>query len=76
MKKDIIPAEEYRKPMLIKTYRVYTHKNLSSLETSEHVYPECPRCGVPTDRDYQRFCSYCGQRLKWNFSKMKPREYP
>lgn len=64
-KKDNIPAEEYRKPMLILNYRVYIEGG------KEECYPECPRCEKPTERDYQKYCSHCGQRLKWNYSKMK-----
>ena len=59
-----VPAEEFRKPMLIKTFRHYSSGN---------EYPDCPRCGAAIERDYQRFCDNCGQRLKWNFSKMKCR---
>ena len=57
-----VPAEEFRKPMLIKTFRHYR-------DGSE--YSNCPRCGTAIERDYQKFCTNCGQRLKWNFSKMK-----
>lgn len=59
-----VPAEEFRKSMLIKTFRHYR-------DGSE--YPNCPRCGTAIERDYQKFCDNCGQRLKWNFSKMKCR---
>ena len=59
-----VPAEEFRKSMLIKTFRHYR-------DGSE--YPNCPRCGTAIERDYQKFCTSCGQRLKWNFSKMKCR---
>lgn len=30
------------------------------------VYPVCPRCGVTMEREYQRFCDRCGQRLNWS----------
>lgn len=28
-------------------------------------FPVCPRCEVSIEREYQRFCDYCGQRLDW-----------
>lgn len=63
--KNEVPAEEYRKPMLIKHYYVTLHGE---------IYPLCPRCDAVTRSDYQGFCTNCGQRLKWNYSKMKPKE--
>ena len=39
-----------------------------------YAYPICPRCDIPFENDYQKFCSYCGQKLKWTYySKAKPR---
>lgn len=35
------------------------------LYRSRESYPLCPRCGIPMDREYQHFCSRCGQRLDW-----------
>ena len=36
------------------------------------IYPLCPRCNTTFEHDYQRFCGYCGQRLKWTYySKAK-----
>lgn len=29
------------------------------------TYPVCPRCGISMEREYQRFCDHCGQRLSW-----------
>ena len=54
-------AEEYRKPMMVKHYTMYSE---------EYGYYICPECGATNLREYQRHCSECGQRLKWNFSKM------
>ena len=28
-------------------------------------FPKCPRCGSTMEREYQRFCDRCGQRLSW-----------
>lgn len=25
----------------------------------------CPRCGIPNVRWYDRYCSHCGQAVKW-----------
>ena len=34
------------------------------------TYPLCPRCALPMEREYQRFCEHCGQALDWDcFSK-------
>ena len=30
------------------------------------VYPVCPRCQLTFEREYQRFCDRCGQRLSWS----------
>lgn len=32
---------------------------------SGDTYPVCPRCAVTLEREYQRFCDRCGQRLDW-----------
>jgi len=32
-------------------------------------YCFCPRCHVTLERDYQRFCDRCGQRLDWSGRK-------
>lgn len=29
------------------------------------TFPVCPRCGSALDREYQRYCDRCGQRLGW-----------
>lgn len=29
-------------------------------------YPVCPRCKQTFDREYQRFCDRCGQKLDWS----------
>ncbi len=30
------------------------------------AYPVCPGCGADLERDYQRFCDRCGQKLDWS----------
>ena len=32
---------------------------------SGNSYPVCPGCGITLEREYQRFCDRCGQRLDW-----------
>lgn len=29
------------------------------------TYFQCPNCKVTMEREYQRYCDRCGQRLKW-----------
>lgn len=35
--------------------------------TVDGGYPVCPRCHIPMEREYMRFCDRCGQRLNWSF---------
>lgn len=37
----------------------------AALYSSGEMYPLCPQCRIPLDREYQRFCDRCGQRLDW-----------
>ena len=46
----------FRAPMAVKELAVYRGGS---------AYPLCPRCRIPLDREYQRFCDRCGQRLDW-----------
>lgn len=32
---------------------------------SGDTYPVCPRCRTTLEREYQRFCDRCGQKLNW-----------
>lgn len=29
------------------------------------TFPVCPQCGSAMEREYQRFCDRCGQKLSW-----------
>ena len=31
------------------------------------AFPICPKCRVPFDVEFQKYCAYCGQRLKWTY---------
>lgn len=46
----------FRAPMAVTELAVYRGGS---------AYPLCPRCRIPLDREYQRFCDRCGQRLEW-----------
>ena len=38
------------------------------------IFPLCPRCDISFEYEYQKFCRYCGQKLKWTYySKAKLR---
>ena len=50
-------AASFRRAMLVTRSRF-----IRTLGTS----PVCPRCKLTLDREYQRFCDRCGQRLDWS----------
>lgn len=62
MKKEtsMIPDLAFRVPMEVTQIR---------LLQSDGAYPVCPRCKISLDREYQRFCDRCGQRLGWKSYK-------
>ena len=31
-----------------------------------NVYPVCPRCAAPLDREFVSYCDRCGQQLDWS----------
>ena len=66
-KKMKTPANEFRKPMDIT--ECYSYWSIS-LQTQVY-YPLCPRCKAATKADYQKYCSNCGQRLRWTDKKLK-----
>lgn len=37
----------------------------AALYRSGDTFPICSRCSSPMEREYQRFCDRCGQRLGW-----------
>ena len=65
-----VPAEEFRKPMLVTTYRRDYDRDLMCY----FKYAVCPRCQHPTEHNYQAFCDACGQRLRWDDSKLRLRK--
>ena len=53
-------TDTYRDPMPVTAVRYYP--SCPELFT----YPLCPRCSLPMDHEYQRFCDHCGQALDWS----------
>lgn len=55
-----VDPKEYRKPLAVTEWRA--------------LGPVCPRCNRTLDREYQKFCDRCGQRLAWRIpAERKPR---
>ena len=48
--------DSYRTPMQI---------TLISLHPKDGIFPICPRCKTPFEREYQAYCANCGQCLGW-----------
>ena len=52
----------YQTPMKIQNKVAYPpHYSWNSYA----YYYLCPRCNVPIDREYQKYCDRCGQKLDW-----------
>ena len=49
-----------------KAYRRAMSVNEAYLFRQLGCYPVCPRCKQTFDREYQRFCDRCGQKLDWS----------
>ena len=52
-----ISDRTFRRPMPVT--EIHFIRSLGAL-------PVCPRCRLTLDREYQRFCDRCGQRLDWS----------
>ena len=50
------PAVSKQTPSLVVNAFVYANGD---------TYFQCPNCKVTMEREYQRYCDRCGQRLKW-----------
>ena len=61
MNQAFLPELLFRAPMPVREVFLF-ESALHGITT----YPVCPRCGVTMEREYQRFCDRCGQRLEWN----------
>lgn len=69
MNRKISPDRElaFRMPMAVTQIRLYR---------SDGAYPVCPQCKISLEREYQRFCDRCGQRLSWKGYKNAQMIYP
>lgn len=56
MEPQVADALRYRQPMPVRELVRYR---------SGETFPICPQCGCSMEREYQRFCDRCGQRLGW-----------
>ena len=63
--KRLLSAAAYRRPMKVSEYILYR-----GTFGRESVFFLCPRCNITMEREYQRYCDRCGQRLNWNRIRM------
>ena len=54
---ELLLSPTYRWPIRVKA--VYSYR-------SGGEFPQCPRCRITMEREYQLFCDSCGQRLNWS----------
>ena len=55
----LLPEMPHRlEPMRVTAFR--------TLRSGDTYYPVCPGCHVTLEREYQRYCDRCGQRLDWS----------
>lgn len=52
----------YRTAVQVSHYRIYPLFNRDFT-----TFPVCPSCSASVEREYQCFCSECGQKLFWDF---------
>ena len=73
---DVRPTQILYELLLSPTYRFSMRVRVRVREVYSFKcgaeFPRCPRCGTTMEREYQRFCDRCGQRLNWNgFEEIK-----
>lgn len=56
MEEKVAAALRFRQPMQVRELAQYR---------SGELFPVCPRCKSAMEREYQRYCDRCGQRLGW-----------
>ena len=67
----IISALNYRIPKPVTEHIQY----LDSVVMGVYAIEICPTCDWPIAKNYQKYCSVCGQHLKWiSVKKMKLKE--
>lgn len=54
-------TECYRHPMSVTEVYYYVDSLLGPT-----TYPLCPHCKIPVEREFQSYCSNCGQALDWD----------
>ena len=54
---DLLLAPTYRLPRRVAEIRVFS---------CHDAYAVCPRCKATREREYQKYCDRCGQRLSWS----------
>jgi len=64
--KKINEAMGYRVPKRITSQRACEDSVYGAM-----IFELCPTCDNVLDRTYQKFCSECGQKLKWADSKSR-----
>lgn len=58
----------YRIPKRVTEVRLYVFGSTSAV---------CPSCSMGLNREYMRFCDYCGQKLSWKcFGQAKITKIP
>ena len=63
---DILPIRMLYELLLSPTYRWPIRVKVVCSYRWGAEFPKCPRCGTTMEREYQRFCDRCGQRLNWS----------
>ena len=54
---DLLLAPTYRLPRRVSEIRVFS---------CQDAYAVCPRCKATMEREYQKYCDRCGQKLSWS----------
>lgn len=52
----------YQTPMKLREKVLY--RTQFQKHSYYYVY-NCPRCEIPIDREFQKYCDRCGQKLDW-----------
>ena len=63
---DLFLASTYRIPKSVTKIRIYRDKS---------AYAVCPRCNSIMEREYQLYCSHCGQHLEWSRFEEAEKEF-
>lgn len=67
---DLLVQPTIRQELCFRLPMPVTHVRRLQYRSGFTSYPICPRCKATFEREYQRYCDRCGQRLHWQeFSK-------